>query len=35
MGAKRAYRRYTKKARVGAKRVVQSRSKLRKVAGRP
>ncbi len=34
MGAKRAYRRYTKKARVGAKRVVQSRSKLRKVEGR-
>ncbi len=34
MGAKRAYRRYSKKAKVGAKRVVQSRSKVRKVERR-
>lgn len=34
MGTKRAYRRYTKKAKVGAKRVVQSRSKVRKVGRR-
>lgn len=34
MGAKQGYRRYSKKAKVGARRVVQSRSKLRKVGGR-
>ena len=31
MGAKRAYRRYSGKAKVGAKRVVQSRSKIKRV----
>lgn len=31
MGAKRAYRRYTGKAKVGAKRVVESRSKIKRV----
>lgn len=31
MGAKRAYRRYSGKAKVGAKRVVESKSKIRRV----
>lgn len=31
MGAKRAYRRYSGKAKVGAKRVVQSKSKVKRV----
>ena len=31
MGAKQGYRRYSKKAKVGARRVVESRSKVRRV----
>jgi hypothetical protein len=34
MGTKRAVRRYSKKAKVGARRVVASRSKVRKVGRR-
>jgi len=34
MSARRAYRRYTKKAKVGAKRVYASRSKLKRVEER-
>ena len=31
MGAKQGYRRYSKKAKVGARRVVESRSKVKRV----
>ena len=34
MGAKRAVRRYSRKAKVGARRVVESRSKIKKVERR-
>lgn len=34
MGAKRAVRRYSKKAKVGARRVVESRSKIKRVERR-